>query len=253
MRRPLSRATFKKAVKKTLSKFGIYPNVFFYPNALKVFEFKELLKDAGIKKTDVILDIGCGAGLQTVIIGKKCQKIIGVDISQEVINEAKQSSSYTPNVNAEFFCSDVESMKFPDSYFDKVFSICVLEHIPNYAAVLKECYRVLKRGGQLVFSADSLETIEDPDLISKHRQDNGVYQYFRSDTLYNMLHKLGFRQINIHAIYRSHFAKNLFVKGIKNEFRFGYVRSLLTYPMLVRAEKSSEEKKGIFLVAKCDK
>jgi len=243
----------KRIVKKVSSRTGLYPSTFFLSNALKVFEFKELLKDASIKETDIVLDIGCGRGLQTIMIGKKCKKIIGVDMSKEAVVGARQLASYVPSVNAEFFCSDARLMKFPISYFDKIFSICVLEHIPNYALVLKECYRILKEGGQLVFSVDSLETIQDVDLIRKHRQDNGVHQYFRSDALYDILDEIGFCQINIHAILRSCFARKLFIKGIKNGFRFGYIGSSLQYPMLVRAERSSEEKKGIFLVAKCGK
>lgn len=243
----------KRVMKKVSCRAGLYPSTFFLFNALKAFEFKELLRDARIKKTDIVLDIGCGRGLQTIMIGKKCKKIIGVDMSQEAVIAARQLASYLPSVNAEFFCADAKSMNFPSGYFDKIFSICVLEHIPDYALVLKECYRILKNGGHLVFSVDSLETIQDMDLISKHRRDTRVHQYFRSDALYDILHEIGFCRINIHAIFRSCFAKKLFTKGIKNGFRFGYARSLLQYPMLVRAERASEEKKGIFLVAKCGK
>lgn len=243
----------KGAAKKVFSRIGLYPSTFFLSNPLKVFEFEELLKKAGIKKTDIVLDIGCGRGLQTIMIGKKCKKIVGVDMSKEAVVEARQLASYVSSVNAEFSWSDARLMKFPTSYFDKIFSICVLEHIPNYVLVLKECHRILKEGGQLVFSVDSLETIQDADLIKKHRQDNGVHQYFRTDALHDILDEIGFCQINIHAIFRSRFARKLFIKGIKNGFRFGYIGSFLQYPTLVRAERASEEEKGIFLLVKCGK
>ena len=45
----------------------------------KIFEFKELQKDIEFSNSDVILDIGSGGGFQTLLLGKTCKKIIGID------------------------------------------------------------------------------------------------------------------------------------------------------------------------------
>ena len=70
---------------RLISMLFIKPSIYLISNPFKIFEFKELLRDVEISKEEIILDIGCGNGLQTILIGKKCKKIYGIDISQKSI------------------------------------------------------------------------------------------------------------------------------------------------------------------------
>jgi len=233
----------------------LYPHIFFAFKPFKIYEFQELTKAAKFSKDEVILDIGCGGGLQTILLGKKCKNVIGIDISEKAIEFAKLQLRYMRGtVNGEFHCVKLEDAGFEGEYFDKIFSFCVLEHIPNYAEALKEAYRILKKNGQMIFSVDALETIEDKRLLEKHKKEHFIEKYFSRDELKAILEGIGFKRINIYPIFKSSFAKKLFIKGINNRFQYGYVRSILAY--LVLGYKESHRaggNKGIFLLAKCYK
>lgn len=235
--------------------FRLFPHIFFSLNPFKIFEFAELQRGIKFSGDEQILDIGCGSGLQTMIIGMKCKKIVGIDISKKSINLSKSRSHFMKRrINSEFYCRKIENAKFETEYFDKIFSICVIEHIPNYLELFKEAHRILKMDGQMIFSVDALETIEDNNLLEKHKKQHFVEHYFRMDELKLILEDIGFRRIEIYPVFKSSFAKNLFIKGINNNFQFGFLRSILLYGLLKYEEnKCTNESKGIFLIAKCSK
>ena len=242
-------------IKRLLYHFGYYPNIFLSYMPFKIYEFKEILKEVKFSKNEIILDVGCGNGLQTVLLGKRCKKIIGIDVSEEAITYARRFSLMWMGKrnNCEFRRAKIDD-GFADEYFDKIFSICVIQLIPNYIEVLKEAQRILKKGGQMVFSVDSLETIEDGELLEKHKKNYQVEQYFREKNIRKILEEVGFKKIAIYPIFKSSFAKKLFVEGINNGFRFGRWRSIFEYFRLRYEEMlSADKEKGILLIVKCYK
>jgi len=245
----------KECILRILVYFRLYPNIFFTFLPFKIYEFKELLKGIIFSRDELILDIGCGRGLQTMLLGKRCKKIIGIDISEQDINVAKRRSLYMKKrIDSEFYRVRIEDAKFQNEYFDKIFSVCVIEHISNYVEVLIEAYRILKKDGQMIFSVDSLETTEDNEILEKHKKDHLVEHYFNKEELKTLLEKIGFNRINIYPIFKSNFAKRIFIKGIINGFACGYLRSILAYYILKHKEKYyANENKGIFLIVKCYK
>ena len=245
----------KNVIRWILIQLRIYPNVFFLSNPLKIYEFKELIKGIKFSNDDQILDFGCGNGLQTLLLGEKCREITGVDVSENEVAKAKRKSEKLINrIKSRFLCTKLEEAGFKNESFDKVFSICVIEHISNYTEVLREIYRVLKKRGQMIFSVDCLEPIKDSDLLEKHRKDCFVVKYFNADELKKLLADTGFTKIDIYPIYKSSFAANLFVAGVNNRFRYGFLSSIVNYLLLRnKEEQCSEINKGIFLVAKCSK
>ena len=231
------------------------PNILFTYSPFKIYEYKELLKDIKISKTDIILDIGCGDGLETILIGKKCKKIYGIDVSKIRILNAKLRAKYKKKkINSKFICEKLENLKFKKENFDKIFSICVLEHIPNYLEVLEESYRILKVGGQFLFSVDSLATIEDKKLLNYHKSIYNIEQVFNKHDLIKILGKLGFKNILVYPIFKSDYAKKLFIEGISREFKFGFLNTIIRYYFLKYFESQCNNKKeGIFLIVKCKK
>ena len=230
-------------------------NIFFSFHPFKIYEFKELLRGVSFSTDDLILDIGCGDGLLTILLGKRCKKVIGIDISKRSVAKAMLRSWYMKrNINSEFRLVKIEDAGFKDEYFDKIFSICVLEHISNYVTVLKEMFRVLKKEGQLIFSVDSLETIQDKNLIDCHKKKHRVEHYFKKDDLKTILKEIGFKRIIIYPICKGNYANKLFIKGIKSNFKFGYFFSILDYFLIKNKESHCNDvNKGIFLIAKCYK
>ncbi|MEE9361266.1 MAG: methyltransferase domain-containing protein [Cellulophaga sp.] len=247
--------TIKRYILKILIYFRLFPCIFFKFNPFKIYEFKELLKDVKFSKNELILDIGCGSGLQSFLLGMRCKKIIGIDISEKAITTAKLVSQYlSERINSEFRCVRIEKAEFEKEYFNKIFSICVLEHISNYDKVLRESYRILKKDSQLIFSVDNLGTIKDKKLLLKHKEDHSVQKYFKVEEIKTNLEEIGFNRIEVYPIFKSDFAKNFFIKSIHNRFQYGYLNSILAYFLIKYKEKYCVDREnGLFLIVKCNK
>ena len=95
-----------------------------------------------------ILDSGCGSGRLFEVFNGKNIDYFGIDISERLIEIAKKKYP-----GAKFQVADTLNLPFPDNFFDKVYSISVLHHIPSkdfQLQYLKETKRILKPGGLLV-------------------------------------------------------------------------------------------------------
>jgi ubiquinone/menaquinone biosynthesis C-methylase UbiE len=102
-----------------------------------------------------ILEIGSGLGQNSHQIAERgARKVVGVEYSIEKVNWSKSYFYESKNKNLKFVQGNAESLDFPDSEFDFVFSISVLEHIKNPEKALQEMFRVLKPGGKLLLGID---------------------------------------------------------------------------------------------------
>ncbi len=221
----------------------------------KVFEFKEMLRGVQMKSADVILDIGCGDGALALILGKGAAKVVGVDINPSAIDRANSMATVTASsIKAEFLCKKLEEAGFVDGSFDKIFSFSVIEHIPNYREVLREARRVLKPGGQMVISVDSLMGMS-AERIERHRTVFKVQHYFTPTTLRELLKEIGFTSVEAHSIFTTHVARSWFSRVMDDpKERFNPIRSLLVYRELRSSEKSRKPNdEGLFVIAKCKK
>src|SRR5579864_3819928 len=89
------------------------------------------------KKTDVILEIGCGTGRLTIPVSKKCSKIVGIDFSDRMLEIAKKKSIVLNNI--EFRKLDVrKALPFRNASFDKVICPLAINHISNPLPFFKE-------------------------------------------------------------------------------------------------------------------
>ena len=164
--------------------------------------------------------------METLLIGKKCDKIYGIDIFKENLIQAKiKSQIFRNKINSEFKSTTLENAGFKQETFDKIFSICVLEHIFNYNEVLKESYRILKKKGQLIFSFDSLENIDDIKFTSYHQNKFSVKNYFSKEELRDRLKQIGFKKVKIYPIYKSNYAKKRFIKLTKKISNLSGIKS----------------------------
>ncbi len=97
-----------------------------------------------------VLDAACGEGYGSAHLARSAQTVIGVDISQEAIDHAK--NCYRAD-NLEFRLADVCHLPFKDDEFDCVVSFETLEHLEDQSGLLKEFRRVLEPGGFLLISS----------------------------------------------------------------------------------------------------
>jgi ubiquinone/menaquinone biosynthesis C-methylase UbiE len=106
--------------------------------------------DAGdFNADDYVLDIGTGTGIIAHTIAPFVDKVVGIDISGDMLEHAFQHRTE----KEEFLKMDATNIEFRDGIFTKVTARMVFHHImENTQKAMDECYRVLKKGGKMVFS-----------------------------------------------------------------------------------------------------
>jgi len=110
---------------------------------------------AKIKKGDVVIDLGSGAGNDAFIARHETGetgKVIGIDFTPAMIERARKNAEVRGYNNVEFRQGDIEKMPVTANVADVIVSNCVLNLVPNKDAVIKEIYRVLKPGGHFSIS-----------------------------------------------------------------------------------------------------
>ncbi|MEY3945321.1 MAG: hypothetical protein RJB03_27 [Bacteroidota bacterium] len=110
---------------------------------------------ARIKKGDVVIDLGSGAGNDCFIARHETGetgKVIGIDFTQAMIDKARANAEVRGFNNVEFRQGDIEHMPVTANSADVIVSNCVLNLVPNKHGVFNEIFRVLKPGGHFSIS-----------------------------------------------------------------------------------------------------
>ncbi|HEY2347620.1 MAG TPA: arsenite methyltransferase [Puia sp.] len=110
---------------------------------------------ARIKKGDIVIDLGSGAGNDAFIARSETGetgKVIGIDFTEAMIEKARTNAAKLTFHNVEFRKGDIEKMPLTSNMADVIVSNCVLNLVPDKDAVFKEINRVLKPGGHFSIS-----------------------------------------------------------------------------------------------------
>lgn len=123
-----------------------------------------------IEKGATVLDLGSGAGLDCLLAARKVGiegKVIGVDMTETMINKARENAKKLEVKNVEFRLGDIEKLPVDSNTVDVVMSNCVINLAPDKAAVFKEAHRVLKAGGKMYVS----DVVLLGDLTAEQKKD----------------------------------------------------------------------------------
>jgi SAM-dependent methyltransferase len=107
-----------------------------------------------LKEGEIVLDLGCGAGLDLYFYAKAIGaqgKVYGLDISEDMVNKARENMRRLAIENAEIITGHSDELPFADNFFDIVASNGIYNLSPDKEVVMREVYRVLKQGARTVF------------------------------------------------------------------------------------------------------
>jgi SAM-dependent methyltransferase len=156
---------------------------------------------ASLKEGQVVLDLGSGAGFDCFLAARavgKSGRVIGVDMTQEMLRKARENAQKNGFTNVEFRLGEIEALPVADNSIDVIISNCVINLSPEKQRVFSEAFRVLKRGGRLAV-ADMVATAPLPDDI---KTDWAAYTgciagASQITELESMLQASGFKDIEI--------------------------------------------------------
>jgi len=157
---------------------------------------------ASLKEGEVVLDLGSGAGFDAFLASPrvgKTGKVIGIDMTDQMLEKARENIKKGNYTNVEFRKGDIENLPVDDNSIDVIISNCVINLAPDKEKVFKEAYRVLKIGGRLMVSDVVLikplpeELKNDKELLI-----GCVSGAILKEEYLNLLRKTGFSDVTLH-------------------------------------------------------
>ncbi|MBP1931245.1 methyltransferase domain-containing protein [Ammoniphilus resinae] len=198
-----------------------------------------------------VLDVGCGTGAITRELAKQRDRIevIGIDPSPIFVEKAK---SLTQNENITYLVGDGKSLPFPGESFDAVVFHTVLCHVSSPELFLREAYRVLKKGGQLViFDGDySLRSVaigeHDPlqaciEIMKKYN----CYDIWLVRRLPALISSMGFDNLVVQSYgylaTKPDYMVNFLERGIERLVEFGQISEETAKALKAEASQRVED------------
>ena len=156
---------------------------------------------ASLKKGQTVLDLGSGGGFDCFLAANRVGKggrVIGVDMTPEMLDKARGNARKGKYENVEFRLGEIENLPVADDTVDVIISNCVINLSPNKKRVFEEAFRVLRPNGRLMVS-DIVLLNELPDSIRKNVQAyvGCISGAEMKDKYLRLIEDAGFEQVKV--------------------------------------------------------
>lgn len=155
---------------------------------------------AALREGQTVLDLGSGGGFDCFLAARQVGeggRVIGVDMTPEMVAKARANASTLGSTNVEFRLGEIEHLPVADGTVDVILSNCVVNLAPDKAQVFREAFRVLAPGGRLAIS-DVVAEGELPGHLQGDAALSGcIAGAARAPALEAMLLAAGFEQVTV--------------------------------------------------------
>jgi SAM-dependent methyltransferase len=163
---------------------------------------------ADIQPGDVVVDFGCGGGIDVILAAHKVGahgRVTGIDFAEPMIRRAHQAVAEADlqGRNIELLVADMERTQLPDAFADVLLSNCVINLCPDKDAVYREAFRILRPGGRIAISDVVLTESIAPELRMRFQATwagclGGAIQ---EEEYWQTVRRAGFAEIRVVARY----------------------------------------------------
>ncbi len=176
---------------------------------------------AGIEKGNTVVDLGSGAGNDVFVarafVGDE-GKVIGLDMTEEMIERANKNNEKLGFNNVEFYLGDIERMPFANAIADVVVSNCVLNLVPDKQKAFSEIFRILKPGAHFCVS----DIVIHGEMTDELKQSAEMYAgcvsgAIQQNEYLNIIKEAGFVKVEIKKTKRITLPDELLKKYLSTE------------------------------------
>jgi arsenite methyltransferase len=159
-------------------------------------------KFAEIREGETIVDLGSGAGIDVFLAANKVGKsgkVIGVDMTDEMLEKARKNAKDNGYTNVEFIKGDIERrVPVDDNTADLVISNCVINLTPDKVATFKEIHRILKNGGGRMLISDLVTDKEiTKDSVDPEKWCSCIDGALTKEKYLDSIRRAGFQRIDV--------------------------------------------------------
>lgn len=161
-----------------------------------------------LPRGDKVLDVGCSAGVLTLMFGRDSSEVVGVDIVQSLIDDANSRREKEPQEiqdRVRFICGDIHDQNFPQNYFDSIYFTEFYEHLPHFAQneFMEKVIGYLKPEGNVVVSVPNRFPKEEYVQDQRHRWDWHNHLTHYTEKSLERFMSTYFKEVEFHSLYDS--------------------------------------------------
>ncbi len=197
---------------------------------------------AQIKKGDTVVDLGSGAGndcfVARSIVGDN-GKVIGIDMTEAMIDKARKNAVALKFTNVEFFLGEIENIPVNENTADVVVSNCVMNLVPNKQKAFAETFRIMKPGGHFSIS----DIVLHGEMPERLREIAALYAgcvsgAVQKEEYLNFIKSAGFKNITIQKDREIHIPNEIYLQYMTlDELREFKKNQVGIFSITVYAEK----------------